>query len=110
MDITKYNPANLVASVVFTLPSGETLRSSADWPQPLKYLDFHDRNVSISVDGEKVNLQTDKPVKGVILDVEGDDDSGLEWNDNGFDLMPGEKVYVTAKGLRGRKVSVSWSS
>jgi len=108
MDITKYNSKNLIVSIAFTLPSGEILRSSADWPQPLKYIDFHDRKVTVSVDGEKVGLQADKPVKGVILDVEGDDDSGLEWNDNGFDLIPGEKVYVTTKGLRGRKISISW--
>lgn len=108
VDITNYNPPNIVASIEFKLPSGETLRSSADWPQPLKYIDFSGRKVTCSVKGERVRIEADKPVKGVILDVEGDNDSGLEWSDNGFDIMPGEVIDITAKGLKGRKVIVSW--
>src|SRR5271169_6556775 len=108
VDITKYDPSNLVSSIEFQLPSGETLRSSADWPQPVKYIDFSGCKVKSSVNREKVRIEADKPVKGIILDVEGDDDSGLEWSDNGFDVMPGEVVDVTAKGLKGRKVTVSW--
>ena len=108
VDITKYDPSNLVSSVEFQLPSGEILRSSADWPQPVKYIDFSGCKLTSSVNGEKVWIEADRPVKGIILDVEGDDDSGLEWSDNGFDVMPGEVVGVTAKGLKGRKVTVSW--
>lgn len=108
IDVSKLDPSNLVGSVAFTAPSGEVLRSSADWPQPLKYIDFNGRDLTVSVDGEKVTLRAKKPTKGVLLDVEGDDDSGLEWNDNGFDVMPGETVNVIAKGLRGKKVAVSW--
>jgi beta-mannosidase len=108
IDISKYDPSNLVGSVVFTVPSGEILRSSADWPQPLKYLNFDERGVTMSTDGERVTLRVKKPTKGVLLDVEGDDDSGLEWSDNGFDIMPGETVNVIAKGLGGRKVAVCW--
>lgn len=108
VDITKYGPSNLVSSIEFQLPSGETLRSSADWPQPVKYIHFSGCKVKSSINGEKVTIEANKPVKGIILDVEGDDDSGLEWSDNGFDVMPGEVVDVTAKGLKGRKVTVSW--
>jgi beta-mannosidase len=108
LDITDYNPKNVVASVSFKLPSGETLRSSADWPQPLKYLDFSYRDVSLSIDGNLITLASVKPIKSIWLDVEGDDDSGLEWSDNGFDIMPGEPVKVIAKGVGNRKVLVHW--
>src|SRR5271170_5500741 len=107
-DLTKYNPADLVVSVLFINPSGEVIRSSADWPQPLKYVDFSEREVSVRVEGEVVLPKATKPVKGVMLDIEGDDDLGLEWSDNGFDVMPGEGVNVIAKGLRGRKVTTNW--
>ena len=106
--MTKYNPADLVVSVLFIDLSGEVLRSSADWPQPLKYIDFSKREVTIRVEGEVVSLKAAKPIKGFMLDIEGDDDSGLEWSDNGFDIMPGEGVTVIAKGLRARKVTANW--
>ena len=61
-----------------------------------------------SVDGEKITLRAEKPVKGVILDVGEKDDSKLEWEDNGFDIMPGETIKIIAKGLDGRKVRVNW--
>jgi beta-mannosidase len=112
----EYDFSNTVISVSFTprmssddpsqgTMSSHTLRSSANWPQPLKYLDLSDRHVAVSVNAEKIILRTEKPIKSVVLDVEGDD-SNLEWSDNGFDIMPGEIVKVTAKGLGGRKVVV----
>ena len=107
-DVTKYNPADLVVSVQFIDLRGETFRSSADWPQPLKYIDFSKREFSVRVEEEVVLLKAAKPIKGIMLDVEGDDDSGLEWSDNGFDVMPEEDFEVIANGLQGRKVKVNW--
>jgi beta-mannosidase len=114
----EYDPPNTVICASFTplgpsdpsaLKSTSTtaMRSSANWHQPLKYLDFSDRRVSFSVEGEEITLKAEKPTKGVILDVEGDD-SRLEWSDNGFDIMPGEIAKVIAKGLGDRKVVVNW--
>jgi len=108
IDWSKNNPSDTVVSVLFKSSTGVNGRSSADWPQPLKYVEFLDRGVKVSVEGEQVTLRAAKPTKGVILDVEGDNDSGLEWSDNGFDIMPGEPIKVTAKGLAGRKVTVNW--
>ena len=107
-NITEDDSPNLVVSVEYQTPSGEILRSSADWPQPLKYVDFSGRKVTCSVENEKIRVEADKPVKGVILDVEGDDDSELEWSDNGFDVMSGEVVNIIAEGLNGRNVIVNW--
>ena len=105
---SKSDPNDTVVSVFYTLPSGEMLRSTANWPQPLKYIDFSDRRLTMKVDGEEITISSEKPVKGVILDVQEDDDSNLEWSDNGFDLMPGETVKIVAKGLENRTVKVSW--
>ena len=107
-DVTKLNPADLVVSVLFIDPTGESLQSSADWPQPLKYVDFSKQELSVRVDGEVLSLKATEPIKAVMLDVEGDDDSEVEWSDNGFDVMPGDGVTVIAKGLGSRKVTVSW--
>jgi beta-mannosidase len=108
MDISMLKPEDAVVSATIILSNGKVIRSSADWPQPLKYISFLDRGVVYSVDGEHVKLSADKPTKAVVLDVEDDDDSGLEWSDNGFDIMPGERVNVYGKGLAGSKVAVRW--
>ena len=99
--MTKNNPADLVVSVLFIDPSGKVLQLLGDWPQPLKYIDFSNRDVTIRVEGEVVLLKPAKLIKRIMLDIEGDDDLGLEWSDNGFDIMPGEGVKVIAKGVKG---------
>ena len=100
-DVTKYNPADLVVSVLLIDPSGKVLQLSGDWPQPLKYIDFSNQDVTIWVEGEVVLLKPAKLIKRIMLDIEGDDDLGLEWSDNGFDIMPAEGVKVIAKGVKG---------
>lgn len=115
--VPNIDPSNIVVSVAFRpykwpphnlgKPDG-MLRSAGDWPQPLKYIDFRERGVKYVVEGEEVTLSAKLPTKSVVLDVEGADDSDLKWSDNGFDIMPGETVKIQAKGLNGRKVTVSW--
>jgi len=108
MDVTNFNPSDIVVSVSFKIQNGKLIRSSADWPQPLKYVDFSGRNVTYSVDREEIHLRAERPTKAVFLDLEAEDDSGLEWEDNGLDIMPGETVRIAAKGLNGRKITVNW--
>jgi beta-mannosidase len=48
-------------------------------------------------------LSTKKPIKGLILDVDGDD---VKWNDQAIDLMPDDPQVVRAIGLNGREVKV----
>lgn len=59
-------------------------------------------------DGETLTLSCERPIKGVILDVE-DRSSDVEvgevkWSDQAIDMMPGDDQTVVAKGLKGRKV------
>jgi beta-mannosidase len=81
--------------------TGEILARYSNWPEPWKYLIFPDPGLSIDVDGDKVTLNCKKPIKGLVLDVEGDE---AKWSDQAIDLFPGDTQVVTAAGLKGRKV------
>ena len=52
-------------------------------------------------DGESVSLSTRRPVKGIVLDVEGEE---VRWGDQAIDLVPGDPQAVEAIGLKGRSV------
>lgn len=56
---------------------------------------------TVASDGDSVILTTEKPVKGVVLDVEG---SEVKWGDQAVDLVPGDPQTIQAVGLKGRKV------
>ncbi len=52
-------------------------------------------------DGESVKLSTKKPIKGIILEVEGED---VVWGDQAIDLVPGDPQVIPVVGLNGRRV------
>ena len=52
-------------------------------------------------DGESVELSTARPIKGIILDVEGEP---AKWSDQVIDLVPGDPQIVKVIGLNGREV------
>jgi len=77
-----------------------------DRPEPFKFIDFPPREdlglqVEIDKDGETVTLSCCKPIKGIVLDVEGD---YVQWSDQAIDLVPGDPQTVRGVGLRGRQV------
>lgn len=74
---------------------------SANWPEPWKYLTYPDPSLNIEVQGETVTLSCALPIKGIVLDVEGEP---CDWSDQAIDLMPGDPQTLTAKGLKGRKI------
>ncbi|WWD22921.1 hypothetical protein CI109_107416 [Kwoniella shandongensis] len=77
----------------------------SNWPEPWKYLTFPEPNLKVKVNGDKVELSSEKPIKGVVLDVEGED---AEWSDQALDLFPGDTQVVHAKGLNRRAVSTRY--
>lgn len=84
---------------------GTVFASAADWPQPLKYLHFPDREVKVTVSKGSVNLTANRPVKGVEIMVEKE----VFLEDNGFDLFPGDDKVVKVEGLSsGDAVSVRY--
>lgn len=73
-------------------------------PEPFKFIHFPaiaDLNLkaTVSHDGESIVLTTEKPIKGIVLDVEGDD---VQWSDQAIDLIPDDPQTVKAVGLKGR--------
>lgn len=80
------------------LQNNQEIVSAADWPQPLKYLKFPDREVKIQVEDDRIKLTSNKPVKGVDIKLEND----IFLQDNGFDLFPTQNKIVTAEGLRSK--------
>lgn len=74
-------------------------------PEPFKYVHFPPvEEVGLKItpgDDETLELSTKKPIKGIILDVEGED---VKWSDQAIDLIPGDNQFVRAIGLKGRSV------
>jgi beta-mannosidase len=59
--------------------------------------------VIVGLDGESVTLSTKKPIKGLILDVDGDD---VRWSDQALDLVPDDPQVVQAIALNGKEIKV----
>lgn len=80
----------------------------SDRPEPFKFIKFPEvkdlgLKVEVGSDGHTITLSTQKPIKGLILDVDGDD---VKWDDQAIDLVPGDLQVVQAIGLNGREVKV----
>lgn len=71
------------------LKNGTELCTAFDWPQPLKYLKFPNRGVTIEVLDGSVTVRVRRPVKGLQLSC-----PGVHFSDNGFDVCPGASVVV----------------
>ncbi|EDK41579.2 hypothetical protein PGUG_05677 [Meyerozyma guilliermondii ATCC 6260] len=84
----------------FVSEDGSVIGSAADWPQPLKYLKFNDREISFRVEENKIVLSANKPVKGVEVVLKND----LFLEDNGFDIFPGDEKVVGVQGIREEDV------
>ena len=75
-------------------------------PEPFKYIHFPDvKDLGLKIvpteDGESVALSALRPIKGIVLDVEGKE---VKWGDQAIDLVPGDPQIVEAIGLKGRTV------
>ncbi|KAL1848503.1 hypothetical protein Daus18300_013604 [Diaporthe australafricana] len=72
---------------------GEIVADDVAWPQPIKYLDLSDRQVSVSFDGMKAIVSAENPIKGFVFD----EVEGMKLSDNGFDVVPGLDKVVAVK-------------
>ncbi|KZT13063.1 glycoside hydrolase family 2 protein [Laetiporus sulphureus 93-53] len=99
-------PKTIVVSARLLDGSGTVLARYSNWPEPYKFISFpeiKDLGFEITVlpDGESVELSTKKPIKGIVLDVEGED---ARWSDQAIDLVPDDPQVVKVVGLKGREV------
>lgn len=69
--------------------------------EPFKFIDFPlvselGLEIYTCPDGNSVRLSTQKPIKGLVIDVDGED---IRWSDQGLDLVPDDLQTVRAEGL-----------
>ncbi|ORY26762.1 glycoside hydrolase superfamily [Naematelia encephala] len=100
-------PIVVQARLLDTDTNQSVLARYSNWPEPWKYLTFPDPGLRVATDNERVLLTSEKPVKGLVLDVDHEGEE-VEWSDQAIDLMPGDEQVVIAKGLKGRKVQVRY--
>ncbi|CUA77413.1 beta-mannosidase [Rhizoctonia solani] len=93
---------------------GGVLARYSNWPEPFKFIHFPTpEQVGLKISTSKgeipdetlVILSASIPIKGIILDVEGED---AKWSDQAIDLVPGDDQKVVVKGLNGREVKVRY--
>jgi len=99
-------PKVLIVSARLLDENGAVLGRCSNWPEPFKFIKFPPLEdlgfqITTGLDGESIQLSTGRPIKGIVLDVDGDD---VKWNNQAIDLVPGDPQTVMAKGLKGRKV------
>ncbi|KAF8913858.1 beta-mannosidase [Gymnopilus junonius] len=108
-DRKKQSDVPKVIVISARLLDGQTvLARYSNWPEPFKYIHFPSLkdvglDVKVNIDNETVTLSTQKPVKGIVLDVDGDQ---VEWSDQAIDLFPGDPQTIRAKGLQDREAKV----
>lgn len=103
-------PKTIVVSARLLDVDGSILARYSNWPEPFKYINFPSveevgLKVVASAKGEFVELSASRPVKGIILDVEGED---VQWADQAIDLVPDDPQIIGAKGLCGRNIKVRY--
>ncbi|RDB22567.1 Beta-mannosidase B [Hypsizygus marmoreus] len=103
-------PKVIIVSARLIDENGNVLARYSNWPEPFKFIHFPSPQdlglkVTVSGDGESVILSANKPVKGIILDADGDD---VKWSDQAIDLVPDDPQTIKAIGLNGREVKVRY--
>lgn len=83
---------------------GQVVARDVDWPQPLKYLAFSDRGVSVTQNSGKIQVNSSKPTKGLVFEER----EGVLLNDSALDVMPGDDQVVTVKGLKDGDAPLKW--
>ncbi|KAH8118262.1 glycoside hydrolase family 2 protein [Phellopilus nigrolimitatus] len=102
-------PKTIIVSA--RLLDGDTvLARYSNWPEPFKYVHFPSveeagLQITPANDGETLELSCKKPIKGIVLDVDGDD---VKWNDQAIDLVPGDNQIIKGLGLNGRTVKARY--
>ncbi|OTB13536.1 glycoside hydrolase family 2 protein [Daldinia sp. EC12] len=92
-DLTKYDPYVIHAVVK---EDDRVIATDNTWPQPLKYLDFSDREVKFkALSADKIVISSTRPVKGLVFE----ETRQTKLSDNGFDLIPGEEKTVDVSGV-----------
>ncbi|KAI0154412.1 glycoside hydrolase family 2 protein [Xylariaceae sp. FL1272] len=91
------NPLDLDPYIIHAsiTSKGKVFSTDTYWPQPLKYLDFSNRQVSVrKIAEDKIEVSAALPTKGFVFQ----ENREVKLSDNGFDLVPGEVKVVEMTG------------
>jgi beta-mannosidase len=83
---------------------GKLVSRDTDWPQPLKYLDFTDRGVSVMQDSDHIVVTAKKPTKGLVFEER----EGVLVDDSALDIVPGDAQVVKVTGVEDRDEPLKW--
>jgi beta-mannosidase len=83
---------------------GKLVSRDCDWPQPLKYLNFDDRGVSVKREGDKIKVTTERPTKGLVFEER----EGVLVEDSALDVIPGDEQVIKVKGLKEGDEPLRW--
>ena len=100
----------ILAATLHDAKSGKELSRHFSWPEPYRYLySAPVSSVEVQAEAEAVTLTCGKyPLKGVLAYIDEKDGENADWEDNMYDLMPGETLTLPVKGLGGREVRTKW--
>ncbi|ETN46207.1 uncharacterized protein HMPREF1541_00391 [Cyphellophora europaea CBS 101466] len=88
---------------------GKLVARDTDWPQPLKYLAFPERNVRVTVQsqgqGSEMHVSVDRPVKCLVFEER----EGCHLSDSAIDVVPGDDQVITARGVREGDKALGWT-
>jgi len=112
--LTGGNKVLVVAS--YLVENGATIARHVNFHEPLKEVPFpQSKQFSTKVCTVErrtwLELSSTVPMKGVLVEAQGDNTGEVVWEDNGIDLVPGEVTKLYGQGLRAedeRKLSVRW--
>lgn len=87
------------------LVEGVVVSRASLWPEPFKYLDLPDPQLTITrLDHERLQIEAVYPAKGVWLTA----DNAVAWSDNMLDVLPGDPQIISAQGLGEQAVQLQW--
>jgi beta-mannosidase len=84
---------------------GEIVSRDVDWPQPLKYLDFEDRGLEVTAQGETITVRAKKPTKGLVFEER----AGVLLNDSAIDVVPDDEQVIRVRGMRKQDQPLKWT-
>lgn len=84
---------------------GKLVARDTDWPQPLKYLPFPNRNVEVKIVGIEMHVSAERPVKCLVFEER----EGCHLSDSAIDVVPGDEQVVKVRGLKTGDPSLSWT-
>jgi beta-mannosidase len=98
----KKEEAHVLAARIWV--DGEIVSRDTDWPQPLKYLDFSDRGVEVTPQGNEIKVKAARPTKGLVFEER----QGVLVHDSALDLVPGDEQIIKVKGLGKNDEALKW--